>query len=278
MSVVAVREKIAGRHSSYGADNAREYYRTFTVETNHHGDSDYLVRLATGLPRIGTYWQIGDEYDVGALAIEISANQVAKYFWEVVVRYASIAPGGQDPAQFAENPLERPAEVDWGNEPFTEIVEFGTDEDRTPVLNSQHRPYDPPIERESFLLSLTVVRNEAEFDSADAAASLNPPAINSDAFFGHKPFTARIMRYDAQSQFENGVSFWRVTRKFIFNDETWDKVVLDTGVVVVEDDTGSYTDQVLLDGEGGILDDYDFPVYNTHRIYKPRVFAQWNLP
>jgi len=278
MAVVAVWEKVASRRSNYGADNARQYWRTFVVLVDDPNDGDYTVRTATGVPRIGTAWQIGSESDLGAPAAKITPRQTDKYVWEVTVEYAADPPGSQDPGDLQENPLLRPAEITWDNEPFTEIVEFETDFDRTPVLNSQHRPYDPPIEREGSLLSLTIVRNEAGFDTFDAASALNPPAINKDPFFGAEPFVAKITRYTGDLQYENGVQFYSVTRKFVFNPEKWDKVVLDTGVVAVEDETGTYTDQVLLDGEGKVLDDYTKPVYRTHRIYMPRFFAAWRLP
>lgn len=256
MSATLIGEKVEGR-ATIDDGFHRTYTRVFLVKTTSTQDGPLTVTLATGVPRVWDPYTTNTDTDLGALCKSVSAQPTdSPFLWEVTVEYDSVV---REEGQQAENPLARPADIDWSFVPYVKAAQrdvFGL-----PILNSAGQPFDPPPEMDDRRIQLTIQRNEETFDPLQAFEFQD--ATNSDVFFGGGIAAWKVMSIKANGPHsENGVSFWRVTYEFEFRREGWFLRTLDQGFAELID--GSLTpitvkgvvpsEPVLLDGAGRKLE------------------------
>lgn len=195
-----------------------------------------------------------------------------------------------------DNPLLRPAVIEWDSETFRKPIE----EDITGrwITNSTLlEKFDPPIERDDSYLKLTISRNEASFDATLAAMFQH--SVNEDSFFGFDPITVLCRRIRSSTASEGKTFFWRTSYEFAIRYDpevssgsgkqpTWDLELLDSGYYflsgglrrILENDGSPSSKPRLLDNAGGVLAVGGTPVYLTppFQIYKRKTFSRLNLP
>jgi len=102
--------------------------------------------------------------------------------------------------QPVEDPFDEPWEEDWGFARRTDVVDRDIAGD--PIVNSAGQSYNPPVPREYYDNTLTIVRNQPFYNAFQARAFMD--AVNADNFYGFEKgavkctdFSGRKMRLGA---------------------------------------------------------------------------------
>lgn len=191
------------------------------------------------------------------------------------VDYIPFPVEGYDP-----DPLSRPPDVRWGGSDLTEtkVVDY----DLNPMVNSATQLYSnlPP----QYVLAgeCTISFNVADNPGDDVV--LYSYTSNASDWHGVPAGHGLFGKWEAQKQFENGVSFWRVTvpARFRGDDKKWRYYPIDSGYIdtdgnQITDDTGQQpSEPVLLDGSGGKLTPGSDPVIFPTDGYKQYAEVEWS--
>lgn len=201
------------------------------------------------------------------------------------------------------NPLDQPAEIEWGfvthNEPIDRAL------DGTAIVNSAGQSFDPPITREFHDLVLRYTRNEASYAPLFAADYID--SINSDYFFGFPPEFVKCNAFTGRRMVLADLTYWSVnyelqfcTAEYLENGEpkklNWQRRVFDQGMYTKDGvDTAGYTkwkpiigsdlnpvsEPVPLDGNGGrlsaVLVNKGEGKWLTFDLHKKRNFSSLGL-
>jgi hypothetical protein len=236
----------------------RRYAKKFRVICDDVSDGPPTVMLAAGIPRIGDPYQLFTDGDAGAWCTRVRPQRTSEpNVYEVDAEYGSDM---VDPALQAQNPLERPADI----EVDFVTAERALEKDRNgkPILNSAGVPFLPPITMPENRLQITIGRNEPGPLDVDVMTKYNE-STNSDQFWNKPPFSWKL-GLKATRQYENGVLFWRVTYVLQYREDLWNPTrVLDAGFeelttdnppklrVILDDVTRTPVSRPqLLDGQG----------------------------
>lgn len=189
----------------------REYRVTYLVQTDDPLDGPEVVLRAPGLPIIGATYSFANDIDLGALVRSLNARRLPdeRLLWEVEVTYSSRNQGDDIVEQ---NPLDRPAKKRWSTEPYQRIIHH--DRFGSPIFNSAHDTFDPPIMIDDMRLTLIYTRNEATNDIPFIFSFAN--AVNSDVFYGFQPGEVKLTHIESEEEKENNVIFWVTTYEFHF--------------------------------------------------------------
>lgn len=272
MSIVEVHE-LAGRTSTLNWKFQRTYTRKWIVISSTRFEDPITVETASGIPLV----QAAYPTDPFALVTDKSAAQQADMkTWVVTVNYNTSF--DQDPANFVEDPLSRPAVFEADFERTTRAFQF--DKDGDPILATNGLPYDPPLEADVSPLTITITKNQAS-GSVAAQAALQD-VINSDAFLGFGVRQLKL-RVSAKQKQDNGILYFEWKYTLSHNPFGWRKKVLDMGyhykdsdgeLVKARDVYGDpVASPVLLDGFGGFLPDGGTPVFNEFKFYQETGFS-----
>lgn len=251
MSVVSVKENPNAR-TGRNTRGVRTYTRSFTVIVNSQSDGPYTAGSAAGLPLIGSV----HNDDPGAWCVDLDVKQVGGWTtYEVTATYDSTI-------ELNENPLFKPADIEWDGENFDEALVF--DRDGNAVLNSAGDPFLDAM-RERTRRVVTVTKNIAAVPTWIITAE---DAVNSAAFlldgFTIPAGKARLGAPRlARWQTLNSVRFREMTMRFILNKDGWAYQPLDAGfryrnganelVRITSDDGTDVSHPVCLDGSGAVL-------------------------
>jgi hypothetical protein len=271
-------EKHASRSFERDLQQRRRYTRVYLVnaaETSTEND----VSGTSGVPQIGDIYL----YDFQAQCSRKNATYVDGNVWEVEVEFSTPDPGNGGPDQQDPNPLNRPAEIDWGDNRITVVSE--KDHNGDAYVNSAGDPFQNPPQTELFLPTLTHTRNEATFSAADQWFYLG--TVNLDNFMGVGEGYARCVGYRGRRQYLAGFGYyWQVTRVFEFNENQWSPMkILDKGYRYLLDGSkklastnGVFHDkEILLDGSGGKLADDVDPVFLEFQPFWGAMFGPLNI-
>lgn len=260
MAVVWVKEMGHGMRGRYDGVNRRTYTRTFQVKVSNKADGPAIVLAATGIPRRNDQYATTTDVDLGARCVSLEHHETeSPYLRRVEAEYSTDSP---DPLQQVENPLLRPAEIDYSGVRFSKP--FDKDVNGRSILNSAKRPFDPPLERDDTRGVLIITRNEPIFNMT--LADLYQDTVNSDNFFGRPRDSWKCQPMRGRNAYENGVAFVIVTYEFEFRKEGWRFEPLDQGkygydvttrkYTIFTDSTGlPLTEPIPLNGQGGKLSD-----------------------
>jgi hypothetical protein len=288
MAVVLLGE-MPGLTGNLDERYSREYQRQFLLKTDSLATLSIEVRATTGVPRLYD----SHPEDTGAFAYKLAVQQQTDdpFLWIVTVDYHTVAGDGKsDPADRQENPLNRPAEVEWSflksSVAVTQQLTLDAFGQPLPIVNSAGDAFDPPIEIERSRPKLTITRNEPAFDPAIAFAYQD--AVASDVFYGAPAYYAKMDGIKGVRQYENKIFFWKVTYEISFGVEPWIPLkILDQGYqylaggkkVLARDqaDGTPVGAPVLLDGAGGRLAVGGTPVYRSVTVYRELPFGPLQL-
>jgi hypothetical protein len=224
--------------------------RVYVVEVQA-GDNSETARLAPGLP------SYGDSFP-GASAMKVKSIQAASHqddltTYLVTVEYSESS-GGTSTQASGTNPLEAPPTYSYGGSAVTEPVFFDTspqpgdwDEEAQgewqgkPIVNSADELFDEQPQRERVLGTLTITRNETDYNDLGAEAykgtvSAAPVTIRGITYV---PGTLRMGNITADGPHEATytteagsvvtVSYWRVTYELQKNIRGWKLSLEDRG-------------------------------------------------
>jgi hypothetical protein len=287
--ILSVNEIWDGRQGSVDTKNVRNYTRTFRVITDSMVDGPFQVTdIPPPFPSIFSFYSDpAGGIDLGAFCTKITPRQTDEPFvWIVTCEFSSKVdnPEQAQAGDTDKDPLTRPSVVKWSMAKFQRVLDRDVNDD--PIVNSAGERFDPPIEIDDSRPVLSITRNEPTIDPANIVAYQD--AVNTDTFFGCDPGTAKIDSIEAESAFENGTFYWKVSYTIHFRREGWDVQPLDqgyhhliAGVPTVNRDPQSgnpYPAPRLLDGSGNLLGTGADPVFLDFEAYKEMPFAPLALP
>jgi hypothetical protein len=225
VAIIGVYETFDARGGKVATNRLREYSRSFNVISSIRNEDPIAVRLAPGIPPPWSpYVNTVGFADLGSWCKEVTVRQdrLDPYTWRVEARYSSQV--DRPDINQIENPLLRPAEIEWDTVTRERIIMADIDGD--PIVTVNDERFDPPPMDEEKILQLTVTRNQAGYNALEYVKYEN--AVNSDTFLSFPAGRVKCVRIKGGRQFENGVLFWRVTFQFHFRirlDETDDEVL-----------------------------------------------------
>lgn len=249
MSATIVSVKPGGwTGTAQAKDRVRRYSLVYKVRTSDPGDGPMIVGNCPGLPGYGAYYRFGNEADVGAALVSRTCRQTGeqKCWWEVADSYSSEQ--DERPEDQQDNPLLRPPKRRLQYERVRR-VRF-EDKDGKKYVTSAGEPYGPDVASEEVsLLVLSVTRNEAAIPFAVARGYLN--CTNSDSFCGYGKDEALLGDLLADDNWENGVYYWAVSYKVVFDPEKWTpEKHLDKGTYYYKDGKVGEEKQTFTDSTG----------------------------
>lgn len=268
MGFRSVCELHDGRTGGLSEGLERRYTRRFRVRTDSKAVGPIEVMFAPGVPRLyDSYQSYGTgEFDSFALCRRVTPTQDADdwFTWVVECEYDTTGgtPQGQpeNPGQpgsgggsgASGDPTLEPPTVEWGAQ--SREVAFMEDlgdpdaheasEEFYPrtLLNSAGQPFDPVPTIEVSHLTLTVERNEAEFDQLKARKYKG--VVNKDVFLGYaaglwflKHITGRVVYKGAYQYARVRYEFWLAPT--VDEKDHWDNLdLLDQGLCRKGNDNG----------------------------------------
>jgi len=268
MAIISYSQLPATRSFSVTEKNEHNYTLTWQVISDDPYESPSTVAASVGV-------SIGDSLGF-AKCKQISSDCVSDdgLQWKVTASFGKVENQG--------SPLNDPPEIQWGFEQFQRIID--RDINGTAILNSADDPFQQPIEIDDSRPSLTISRNEANFNASLAFQYRD--AVNSTGFFGTGPGMVKVSNISSSRQFDQQIGFyWKTTYEFHFNPQGWDKIILDQGFrekiqgrkknilvagVPIQEPT-------LLNGFGTQLAVGAQPRFKTFRVYPRLPFSVFNF-
>lgn len=296
MSIVLFEEMWQDRGAeSAGIDDstATRQWRVVTNDKTH--DAIYVITygLSAGiLPQ--RYSPLPSNAYLTARRLRADSQTETPLHWIVTANYSS-APVSSEEKDKEQNPepLNRKAKFRWSTNLYREAVEKDIDDNA--ILNSAGDYFDPPIERDRSNWVLTVTRNVTAVPIW--LLDYNNCPINESSFTVDgvtvEEKKARLTTIDiGEEQIENNVKYRVLTMQIEFKKEGWTAKILDQGLrkrtdlaggwkqvhIEVENDNGELskvTSPVMLDGEGGVLDQPspDTAVFLDYELYEAKDFS-----
>lgn len=270
MGVNSVYEIPDNRNAGLDERGQRRYTKVFRVEADSmlSGPGEAISYIP--VRRFDPYEESGGYVDRGALADTVDASMEApgeSLDWLVTVTYSSrfwdeveraeqsggvgevgetppnptsgSSGGGGEPSDSASpvNPLLRPPVKRWGAVKDSRVMEFDRDPDvagGVAMVNTVGDRFDPPYMRPETHLTLSIDKNQLEFDAPTISEFYD--CTNLTDMFGFGPGTVKFEHATAVSQYENGFSYWSATYEFTIRPEGWDLEILNVGYFELVDD------------------------------------------
>lgn len=240
---------------SQGADvdvddrGERKYHRVFRLTYDGPTTGPAKAIIDQLVKRYDVYEEPSGFIDEGALAISATAQAEdpdTSYNWLATVFYSSRwwdevaqaiqsggvgttgpppspSSGGSSPEDNSPaNPLARPPKYRWGWVSEREVMERDYDPDTiggtgNPMVHTNGVPFDPPLETERKLLTLTIERNTLNYDPVFALTFYDHVNLY-DVTIGERTFspgTVKCEYWTAESQGpENRITYWAETLQF----------------------------------------------------------------
>jgi hypothetical protein len=287
MTATILAETFENRATEYNDRAVRRYTRKFFVLTDTANDGPLTVRIASGIPRLTTpYVEPNGVTDLGSICVNIRTEQRADnpFLWDVTCEYSSES---ERPDRMQDNPIARPTDISGDWETF-QVPVVNDVVNGNLVGNSAGQAFQPFFMKDQSRFILTMERNELNPDFV--GLSLYADKINNDVFFGYDPLTVKCRPIRWRRMFENGLYYFRMTYQFAIRQETWLLQCLDQGkavrkapnnntlLAVVDDQGKAVSNDVPLNGQGGLLQFGQEPVVLTFNQYLAVPFANLNLP
>jgi hypothetical protein len=171
-----------------------------------------------------------------------------------------------------ENPLIRPADINWGSVYYERAFEVDANGDA--VLNSAGDPFDPPPTQPVVRLQCTIERNVATHNPTTAFAYINTVNNGNVTIAGVSVTAGQALMVDfsATSQREAGTVYAR--QRFVIEfAPSFVREILDAGyyqltggdkLPILDDNGDPFTEPQLLDGSGEVTTTPTFLAFDAH--------------
>src|SRR5687768_9987452 len=105
-----------GRTANFGRDSY-SFEAVYLVLTTDKNDGPGIVALASGIPRFGDFYSLGNEFDLAATvnSVEPTQDQESPFRWEVRVVWSTINEDPTSPG--VDDPTLEPNIIRWRMEP-----------------------------------------------------------------------------------------------------------------------------------------------------------------
>ena len=289
MAVQSIYELADQRGGANDATGGRTYTRRFRVICSAYSDGPNVVKAALGI-RYGDRYQaagiVSDFADLYSYVQSIDAAQEEgdSLGWIVTVSYGPFdsrtAGGGPD-----NNPLLVPIDVEWSFRNQEVICQY--DNNGNKIVNTANDPFDPPIMIDDPRPLLTIVRNEATFNTPVMYSYRT--AVNSDPFAGFPPQMARMIQLSGKSVFHYYCGwYWQVRYEIEFNPPIgYRPLILNQGLRKLSQTTGQpvpiilngtpVSQPMLLTKAGYLAKPTDAAYFIQPQIYPELPFAYFNF-
>jgi hypothetical protein len=276
-------------------EGARTYDIEWLVEvTDPHDDGPETVSGATGLPVIGDPWVYGNDSDMWALctpqfnAAPVVTGEPGKY-WTVKQKFSTKAlTRCQD--QQIENPLLEPFRISGGFENMQE--EAAEDAHGKALTSSSHEQYrGQGVEKDASRPNVLIGMNLAVLPLSLASNYLH--SVNDDDLWGLPNKCIKFSNFRWSRKLYGTCSYYyTIDYEFDIKYDNWDKKVLDEGTKILKtggdknnpadfraykDEAGENT-RTLLDGNGEVLTDIEFPYYHDFELYPEQNLLTLGIP
>lgn len=236
MAVLSCKLIAEGRSSRFGLENKNEHSRRYRIRTDNAMDSGFVVLTGAytasphPLPTRYSYYTDSSGTDLSTYCTEVSLEQDSndRKTWIATASFGTLPPGKNPTDAAYDNPILRPPRyrVDFQEE--STVV--AKDNAGAAIVNSVGDEFDEPLEQEEIYPILVVERNYANLQTVIDIGNEYHKSVNSKVFYGSAVRTVRFLPLTStELLFENGVSFYTVTFRFMFNKDTWDRVVMNRG-------------------------------------------------
>lgn len=225
------------RDASIDNGYQREYTVTYFVHTDDWHDGPQTVLDATGIPKLGDEYVVGNDIDTNAIVHGKQVSQRdAPDEWEVVVSYKTRGTGEGGGGGGDDDATLEPTKISLSNqnrnivipgrfqEPLNARIDAPFDMG-VHMSNGEH--CDPPPEIDISEPVLTISRNVRNLDIAYSMGVIN--SVNSEPFFGCEPRQLKLCNIRAESVSDRIGNYWRLTFDLAFRYETWDVQICNRG-------------------------------------------------
>jgi hypothetical protein len=241
--------------------SGRRYWRSwvFTASTTGSGitieddpnESDILQQFGSQ-PDLPTIRASVHPNDSAAYAVEVQVEprDGQPHVWNAVVQYET-ARGATVPEEVStEDPLDRPAEIEWSFIQREYVLEIDKSAPPLYVVNSANEPFDPPLIEQDIIPVVRITRNQENFYYGAIKTYVNK--VNSSTFWSDWPAGTVLMSSITANQLvEGGVLYWRVTYELQLRIDGWQLDVMDRGF------------RQLVDGKPQVITDENGEPFNT---------------
>lgn len=264
--------------------------RTFIVRTDAFTDDEDVARQAAGIPRLTEPHPSDPLIYCQHIAVAPLGND--PLVWNVRADYVLNVPYLGTPDDPIVSPLDRPAEMTYSFARSTEEVTETVDDPPQLIVTTAGELYDPPLQRETSRLVLTITKNFADFPLGMVLDYQD--AINSDSWQGADPGTVKFAIDRAEKVYEaiqdQDFIYYRISMNFEFRPEGWQPTIVHAGyryyetvgeetkLMTATDDNGVPLNQPVFLDQNGFKTDFDHAHKQTVRIYREREFALLGVP
>lgn len=295
MAAISVNLLRNGRTGSFASQTVT-YEAVYQVITDNSSDGPNVVAFASGIPRLGDLYAIGNDVDSRASAVGITPEQDTETprKWQVRVAYSSEAGGTLEIGEEFD-PIDRPPRVEWDKEEYVEVIEKELSSTSAALGTSRliqtacGESYDPFPEVVRYRPIVRIRRNFILFNDALKFDYLG--AVNLTRWFGGDSRTWMCRDLATIEKHAGGLRYVEVTGEFVYNRDTWDLKILHQGFLVrtttsatekptrAHDNFGEpVTRPVLLDAEGRRLAQGSTShVIHTYYVYPEKDFHTLSL-
>ena len=296
MSIVLFEEIWLDRGAeSSGIDDSSATRQWRVITNDKLNDSQYVIGygLSAGILPTRFAGHPSNAY-LTARRLRADSQTETPLHWIVTASYSS-APVSSEEKEKEENPnpINRKAKFRWTTNLYREAVEKDIDDNA--VLNSAGDYFDPPVERDASNWVITVTKNMTTVPSwllDYNNCPINESSVTIDGITIEEK-KARLTTIDiGEEQVENNVKYRVVTMQIETKKEGWTAKILDQGLrkrldlaggwkqvhIEKENEDGELskvTSPVLLDGEGGVLDEPtpENAVFMEYEFYEAKDFS-----
>ena len=173
------------------------------------------ARQAAGIPQIFDVHPVDNELFCNHKTV---INGTGPLHWKVTASY--------DTAKNSGPPLLRPPEINWSF--AVSNNEIDRDIFSNPITNSSGEAFDPPITKDFHDLTLSIVKNQEDYDPVEALAFIG--TLNNSSFFVFDAGQVKITRFDGAEITGEGQTYFRVSYEFQIRLDGWKRKILDQGM------------------------------------------------
>ena len=296
MAVTSSTLRREGWTGSGVVGQGNKYTTEHLVESNSINDGPLSIALgALGstphpVPSMWAAYSVGNDYD-NSVVVKNRSTRLHAYtkggaLWIVTTSYERPGDDTEEDAG-GSNPLTRPIRyrVEWAN--YTKILY--KDVTGKAIVNSAGQRFMDPMEVDDQRPVLVADKNVATLQEAVSLGLTYKNAVNTDTFYGAGPRQAKVQSITCgDQQVEENVAFRAMTIRVEFNEDKWDREVLDVGIavketeavdsplIVAKDAAGNpYGQEVNLAADGTILGDGEDALFKQppFRVYPELSFS-----
>jgi hypothetical protein len=283
---------------NWSMDRDKEGHRTYKVkwlvQSSSTSDGPAYALVASGLPAIGSSWNLGNDYDAWArcwptLSAKYLTQNERGYWWEVEQTF-STKPLTRCQDTTIENPINEPDRISGGFSKYTREVEKDRNGDAIKT-SSLERIRGDQVTFDDNRPTVTIEKNVLTLPLSDIAEAVD--TVNSNSMWGLTSRKVKLTNVSWSRELYGTCTFYyKVSYEFEVDYDTFDRTVYDEGTRVLvkggnkndpadfelyKDINGENT-RVFLDGNGNILPAGDDPVEIDIEYYDETNFTTLGIP